>query len=276
MEAVIHAAFRGSAHHYDLCHTERPGHATELAATGVSAGREVVVAVGGDGTVNEGGSARVGTGCLLGVVPLGSGNAFARALQLPLRPAAACRLLRDCRVTHLDVGRIDEHFFFSTAGIGIAAQVSARYAAGAHRRGFLPYATAAVAAVRQSAPEPVAVAVDGEEFYAGPLALLTVANTGQYGYGLRIAPGARPDDGLLDVCLIGELGLPTLLRHGWRLFAGSVAGMPGAVVGRGRTIRIERAAAGPIQVDGESYQAGRVLDVGVEGAVRVAVAPPGD
>ena len=141
------------------------------------------------------------------------------------------------------------------------------------RRGFLPYAVATVQALRESTPEQVNVAVDGRLRHQGPLALVTVANTSQYGYGLTIAPGARPDDGCLDLCLVEELGLVTVLRYGLRLLNGSIDSMPGVSMARGRSVEIRRPSAGALQTDGEVQDGGAVLNaVAVEGAVRLAVA----
>ena len=271
-ERVIRSTFYGSGWRYEVCHSTHPGHATDLARAGAAAGWQMIVAVGGDGTVNEVARALVGGDCALGILPSGSGNALARALEIPLDLGEACRLLLDCRTLPLDAGMIDGRLFFSTAGIGLDAQVSARYAS-AGRRGFLAYARATVAALRQRLPETVSVTVDGNELGGKRLSLLTIANTSRFGYGLTIAPGARADDGVLDLCMLEDRGIATLVWHGFRFFNESIAAMPGVTLARGRTMRIERSSPGLLQTDGEVHTAGAVLHAEVvPGVIQVATA----
>ena len=273
-EAVIRRTFSGSDRRYEVCYSTHPGQATDLARAGAEAGWDMIVAVGGDGTVNEVGRALVGGACALGIVPLGSGNALARALGIPVHIGRACRLLLNCRLLLLDAGRIEGRLFLSTAGIGLDAEVSARYAAlRGRRRGFLPYVMATVTAVRQRVPETVSVTVDGHQHLRGRLALVAIANTPQFGYGLTIAPGALPDDGRLDLCIVEDRGLWTLLTHGFRLFNASITSMPGVTLVQGRTVCLERSAPGLLQTDGEVHAAGAVLHAEVvPAAIRIGVA----
>ena len=105
------------------------------------------------------------------------------------------------------------------------------------------------------------------------LTLLTIANTPRFGYGLTIAPGARPDDGVLDLCMVEDRGIAPLLWHGFRFFNETIAAMPGVTLVQGRTMRIERSSPGIMQTDGEVHRAGAVLHARVvPGAVRVGIA----
>lgn len=261
----------------DVRHTEYRGHAEELARSATTDGINLVVAVGGDGTVNEVGRALLNTKSVLGVVPTGSGNAFARVFGVPLQPRAACQFLfagprREARA--IDAGFIDNHCFLSSAGIGIDAQTCSIYASRARtRRGLLPYLTSLVKACRRYQPIEVTIAVDGDTPIRTTPALVTIANGDRYGYGALIAPGAEPDDGELDLCVFGARSTIRLLWDCRRLFIGGIERTPDLLRLRGRTIRIDRGQPGPIQADGEAFDAEAVLDIRVEPGALLVAAP---
>ncbi len=262
----------------DVRHTEHPGHAEELARAAVEEGTGLIIAVGGDGTINEVSRALLNTAAVLGVIPTGSGNAFARTLGLPLRPDDACRFLSADPVSGprtIDAGTIDGHCFLTTAGIGIDALTCWIYANRGRRsrRGLLPYLSAALQASTQFQPGEVTITVDDEAPLRLTPALLTIANGDQFGYGAVIAPGARMDDGELDLRVVGARHALRLLWDSRRLFMGSIDGLSGLRRTRGRTIRIERSQPGPIQVDGEVFEAEAVFEVQVVPAALQVIAP---
>ena len=262
----------------DLCNTEHRGHAEELARAAVLEGADLVVAVGGDGTINEVARALVHSQTALGIIPAGSGNALARTLGIPLQPRAACRLLIDAprpdSLRTLDVGFISNLCFLSTAGIGIDAAACSIYAQRATaRRGLLPYISSFLRAFAQYDPEEVTITVDGGTAFRALPALVTVANGDQFGYGAIIAPGARPDDGVLDLCVFEALSAPRLLWHSRRLYTGRIDKMPGLRRLQARTVRIERVGPGPLQIDGEAFDAEAVLDIRVDPGALQVLAP---
>jgi YegS/Rv2252/BmrU family lipid kinase len=244
-----------------------------LARDAAEDGVELVVAVGGDGTVNEVGRGLIGTDAVLGLLPIGSGNAFARALHVPINPGRACRALLEPQIRRIDVGRISNRYFFSTAGIGLDAEVCWRYdRRPGSRRGLLPYVWLTVHSFLTYEPEDVAFTLDDNRTIRTRPVVATIANTAEYGDRAVIAPSARPDDGLLDLCIIEDVGLFRGFLHGPRLFTGTIDRMPGVRIHRSRTFRIVRPAPGRIQVDGESAEAGATLHVEVvPEAVRIAV-----
>ncbi|MGI4834453.1 MAG: diacylglycerol/lipid kinase family protein [Janthinobacterium lividum] len=189
---------------YELRPTEGPGHATELARAAAAAGCRVVVAVGGDGTVNE-----VGQGLLhqpataLGIVPRGSGNGLARHLRVPLNLKAALRRLRQPSFSHIDVGTINGRPFFCTAGLGFDARVSEVFAQ-AGTRGLGTYLRVTVREYQTFEPVPMLVLAE-QELLASDCYVLAFANASQYGNNAYIAPQADLRDGLLDMCLLNAL-----------------------------------------------------------------------
>ncbi len=273
LDKQIRSVFQGSGIQVEIVRTEYRGHAEVLAAEAADRGAGLVVAVGGDGTVNEVGRGLLFRDSALGLIPLGSGNAFARALGVPTDPVAACRALLDAEVRLLDAGQIGERVFLSTAGIGLDADVAWRFDhRPGKRRGVLPYIFLTVQAYCSYRPEAVQVVIDsGETLVAHPL-VLTVANTGEYGNGAVIAPGAQPDDGMLDLCLVENAGLGKVLRMAWAMFFGRIDRIPGVRMVRGDRFKIVRSGPGKVQVDGEAIMGGAELEVVVlPGAVRMAV-----
>jgi YegS/Rv2252/BmrU family lipid kinase len=189
---------------YLLRPTEGPGHATELARAAAQAGCRVVVAVGGDGTVNEVGQGLLGqTGAALGIVPRGSGNGLARHLRVPLGLPAALRRLRQPTFSRMDVGVINGRPFFCTAGLGFDAHVSQHFAL-AGTRGVSTYLRVTLREYGNFRPVPVQVETNGQTL-ATDCYVLAFANASQYGNNAYIAPQANLQDGLLDMCLIDAL-----------------------------------------------------------------------
>jgi YegS/Rv2252/BmrU family lipid kinase len=233
--------------------TERPGHARELAQAGLRRGVSTFVAWGGDGTVNEIGSAIVGSDATLAIVPSGSGNGLARELGVPLDPALAFRVVFEGHSRLIDAGELDGHLFFNIAGIGLDARVAHRFAEGGlERRGFVRYLELAAREVASFTPHEYVLTADGRDLNVRPL-LIAIANARQYGNGALIAPDAILDDGKLDVVVVGYLPAWRVLMHAPKLFAGTVARVPGVSITKTSTLGITSAAALVYHVDGEPH-----------------------
>jgi YegS/Rv2252/BmrU family lipid kinase len=203
--------------------TERPGHATHRAREALAAGCDWVVAVGGDGTMNEVAQALIGAPAALGLVPCGSGNGLALHLGIPTNPRAALRLLADpqAQVVAIDTGTANGHPFCNAMGVGFDAEISRRFNRLA-RRGFLAYARTGLAAWFRFLPQTVTISNGYGSAERLETLIVTVANSDQYGNYARIAPRARVDDGALDLIAIRPLDLLGTVTLVARLFAGSV------------------------------------------------------
>ena len=192
---------------------ERPGHAHEIAADLARRGRGLVIAWGGDGTVNEVGSALAHTATALGIVPAGSGDGLARELHLSRRPAEALRVAIEGRQVPFDVGELGGRLFLNIAGIGFDSEVSRRYnERPAGRRGLWPYVTLIFGALGSYEPDQYRVVLDGDP-HDGRYLMVVFANSRQFGSRVRIAPEARTDDGLLNALLVDHRSIP---GHMWR------------------------------------------------------------
>jgi len=264
----------GDRAEYVVQETERAGHATDLAAAAVGA-YDVIVAMGGDGTVNEVGRGLVGTSTPMGIVPVGSGNALARALGISLELAHACRVLLSDKTRSIDVGRVDDEIFLSTAGIGIDAEVCWHFAKQiGGRRGLLPYLKHGLHTVANYEARPVLLSLNT---HPDPIEvkpqLLTFANTNAFGYGAEIAPGAQPDDGELDVIVVEDMTLLKAALSVRRLFRGTFDRVRGVSRYQASEIRIDREAGGCYQVDGEAREGGSTLNVSLSPQSLRVVAP---
>ncbi|MBL9202313.1 MAG: diacylglycerol kinase family lipid kinase [Opitutaceae bacterium] len=262
--AVIRDFIAARAPDSDFAATEGPGHATELARDAVRSGHGVVVAIGGDGTMNEVAQGLLHSPAALALVPCGSGNGLALHLGLPRSPLAALRLATGAgsRVAALDTGTADGRPFFNAMGLGLDADVSRRFNR-LTRRGLAAYAVAACAAWREFRPQRCTI-TSGARTFTQDLLLVAVANSDQYGNNARIAPGARVDDGRLDLVAIRSGGMISTAAIGPRLFLGNLDQSPLVTRFTGPRFTIERAAPGLIHTDGEVHTAGRRIEIEVQ------------
>lgn len=248
--------------------TERPRHASELTHRAVDDGFGLIVAVGGDGTMNEIASVLVGLDAILGLVPCGSGDGLGRHLGIHGSVAHALALLRTGRPRAIDTGYADGHPFFTAAGIGFEAEIAARFNR-LERRGFLRYLATSARTWREWPPQEYRVAFEqhAERVRAFTLA---VANANQYGNNARICPEARVDDGRLDLCIVPPVTLLNAVPLGAGLFRGTLAKNPRVKIWRAARFVVERNAPGPLHTDGEIHAAGSRLEFTVRpGSLRI-------
>jgi YegS/Rv2252/BmrU family lipid kinase len=253
--------------------TTKAGDAQAFARDAVTRGCDLVVAWGGDGTINEAASALLHTKVPLGIVPAGSGNGLASDLLIPFDARAALRIAASGRTMSIDAGRVDDCVFFNIAGIGIDAVIAARFnQRGMRQRGLLGYLQLSSAELLRYRSLHYAVQLDDQQLEHHAM-LIAFANGRQYGNRLFIAPGARLDDGLLEVVIVDRL---SLLSIAWRipsLFRGTLRTGGGVTMRAARWARVQADDAIPFHVDGEPRLGGRELIVQtLPGALNVCVA----
>jgi len=247
----------------DFAITDGPGHATQMAALAARGGCEVVVAVGGDGTVNEVAQGLIGTPTALALVPCGSGNGLALHLGLPRSPLDALRLATGvgAAVATIDTGTANGRPFVNAMGLGLDAVVGERFNR-LSRRGLAGYARAAWAAFRSFSPTRVRISGCGRDETLDVL-LVAVANSDQYGNHARIAPGARVDDGRLDLVAIRAVGIGTAALLVPRLFLGNLDRSRHVLRLTGTRFVIERPGPAVLHTDGETHLAAARVEVAV-------------
>ncbi len=232
----------------------------------VRSGTERLVVVGGDGSLYHALQETAGTECALGVVPAGSGNDLARSLGVPADPGQALELALHAPLRRIDLARLGDRRFATVAGAGFHSEVARRAARVRIVRGPLIYPWSVVGTLARYRPPQFRVRWDDSSF-EGPAWMAVLANTPYFGGGMRIAPGARPADGLLDLVIVRRLPALRLLAVFPRVYSGRHLDHPALL-----TARTARAT---LEVDRPSdwYGDGEPLLEHASGAVEIAVEP---
>lgn len=209
---IIERLFYGMS--YEICHTQAPGDGKRLAEEAVKKGCDVVVAIGGDGTVNEVAQALVYQRAVLGIVPTGSGNGLARHLKIPLNVVKALQLIKRGDYRKIDTIQANGQVFFNVGGVGFDAHIGKAFAK-AKRRGFFSYLKLVLVEYFRYEPQSYEIYYDGNTLKTEAF-LVSFANSSQYGNRIIIAPNASLEDGMLDLVIIEKfpfLALPGIVWH---------------------------------------------------------------
>ncbi|MFT3782220.1 MAG: diacylglycerol kinase family lipid kinase [Nibricoccus sp.] len=239
--------------------TEQPRHASDLARDAIDQGCGIVVAIGGDGTMNEVASALVGTPTLLGLVPCGSGNGLGRHLGIPGPGRGAFRTLLQGKPRAIDTGVANGFPFFNAMGLGFDAEISDRFNK-LVRRGFEAYARTAIGAFSRFKPQVCTIRSGNESFQTSAF-IISIANSDQYGNDCFIAPGASVDDGKLDITVLKKVDLFNAVPIALRLFTRTIDGSQNVKRLKGSQFEIERPSPGLIHTDGETHQTDAKINV---------------
>ncbi len=247
--------------------------ATRIAADAVRAGADRLVAIGGDGTLHHAAQALAGSGCALGVVPVGCGNDLAADLGSARDLREALRRAVEAEPRPLDAGRAGGRIFLTVAGIGFDGEV-VKFANERARflRGPLVYPYSLVRTLFRFVPPLVRVEHDAGAF-EGRVTLVAVANTTRFGGGMRVAPGARPDDGMLEIVVVREMPRGRLLRLAPLVYRGRHVRRPEVSVLRSRRVTVSADRPLLLQADGELIGTVGAEPVPIEalpGAMRMA------
>jgi diacylglycerol kinase (ATP) len=252
----------------DIRLTERAGHAHELALDAATSGADLVIAWGGDGTINEVGRALVqledadAPATAMGIIPGGSGNGLAREFGIPFDPAQAIERALRTEARRIDAGELGDRLFFNVAGIGLDAHVAALVSTRVHHRGLLPYLTASAGDLLRYQPIDYTIDVDGQTIRTSAL-VLALANSQQWGFGARIAPGASVEDGLLDFVVVQHRGFIGNMMRVPSLFLRRIHRQRGVETHRIREVTIRSREAMLFHVDGEAVQGSDTLNARV-------------
>lgn len=244
-----------------VVYTEYPGHATQLTEEALREGYKKVVAVGGDGTINEIAKVLMGKDAELGIIPYGSGNGLARHLGIPINPKKAIELLNVASTVTTDAGLVNGMPFFCTSGIGFDAHIGKVFST-LKGRGFLGYVKAVLKELISYKPEKYRVIINGIKKDLKAF-LITFANASQYGNNAYIAPRANVQDGMLDVCILNPFPIFSVPELVARIFNKTVDRSQYVITIKGNYIKVVRNHSGPIHLDGEPFDTGRELNVQV-------------
>lgn len=257
---------------YRIAETQHAGHATELAREAVEEGVDVVVAVGGDGTVNEVGRSLINTKSAMGILPCGSGNGLARHLNLPMNLKKCVDILNYYDVKPLDYGIINDHPFFCTCGMGFDAFISMKFAE-AGKRGVITYVQKVLEEGLKYEPETYDIE-DNEGTHHYKAFLVSVANASQYGNNAYIAPQASMSDGMLDIIIMEPFDILDAPQVAIEMFNKTLNKSSKIKTFKAKHIHIHRKKEGVIHFDGDPIMAGNDVDIRiVPRGIKVVVNP---
>ncbi|HZP95851.1 MAG TPA: diacylglycerol kinase family protein [Candidatus Limnocylindria bacterium] len=239
----------------DVVMTPGPGEAARLASAAADDGYARVIAVGGDGTANEVANGLVGTDAALGLFPIGSGNDFSRALGYPRKRSMIPAFLAEARTRRIDVGDVNGRVFINAAGAGIDGHVAERVLASARVVGpTLGYFVGALVSIATYRPRTMRIRIDGAP-REGKHLIVVAANGTHFGSGMHVAPGAKLDDGQLDLVVAGDLGRWASLVALGKLYRGTHVDGRTVLSFRGSALDVEFDEPQPMQADGEPSRA---------------------
>ena len=262
---IIERFMNRDLYDYEIIHTQYKGHATELAREYAARRYDAVIAVGGDGTVNEVGCGLIGTDTALGIIPCGSGNGLARHLGIPIDPFKAVKWLDKSIFTDIDYGTMNGQPFFCTCGVGFDAKVSDSFSKSGSR-GVLTYLESIMKEIATYHNETYKLSFDNssETFEAF---FITCANADQWGNNAFIAPTASLQDGLLDVIAAHPFGVVDAPLIAFQLFNRQIDKNPKVDVRKCNGVTITRQKEGPAHYDGDPVIMGR--------EIRIEIVPSG-
>lgn len=241
------------------------GHGADLAREAVQNGVHTVVAVGGDGSINEIAQGLVGSNTAMAILPLGSGNGLARALKIPLDINKALQLIVRNKQRPIDVGYANEHLFLSNAGVGFDALIAEQFRHNT-KRGLSGYAKLVLRSFSSYDPAEYDIDIDGKTIQTKAF-LLTVANGNQFGYEFKLAPKASVFDGQLDLCVMPPVGVLSLVPVSVFSLLGNIDKTRYLQHFTGKDITIRSQQLEYLQVDGDA------VPLSEKGTVRIRIQP---
>ena len=259
----ITSHIKGSGGSVDITYIMKQGTGKTHASRASLEGYDAVYAAGGDGTVNEVASGLVGRATPLGIIPVGTGNGFARGLGIPLDTKSIITTLLKNKITSIDTGIISSRYFFATAGIGFDAHIAHDFNIKRGTKTSLSgYFILGMKNYFSLRPESLTLVFDGREIQRTVFGL-TVCNTSQYGGGAIIAPQADPKSGKLIAVLFPKFNVFKALPAVKRLLKGTLRDYKDVEYITFETLKIKRRSAGLFQVDGEAFEGDKTLDISV-------------
>ncbi|MEY4094614.1 MAG: hypothetical protein RLZZ53_1813 [Acidobacteriota bacterium] len=256
-------------HGYDteVLITEGPSSASDFSRTATKKGVDLLVAWGGDGTVNGVACAAADANVAFAIVPGGSGNGLARDLGVPFDPAAALKVAASGAVRRIDAGDLHGSLFFNVAGIGFDARIAERLASPGHRRGLLGYVIATYGELREYVPGTYSICqarnLDGSatapDLVDHRALFIALANSRQYGNGAQIAPRALLDDGMIEVVVVEPQSGFSIMQQVPAFFRGTLREGAGILMRSAASIEISAAQPIRFHVDGEPRSGSQLI-----------------
>lgn len=251
--SYILSQFPKDKYKIEVDYTNQKKHAIELTKTAIAQNPDYIIACGGDGTINEVASSLIGTSIKLGIVPVGSGNGLASNLNIPRDFDKAIAIIKKGHATAMDVGQVNDKYFFSNMGIGIDALIIKKYER-AGKRTLPAYIKAAMSSSLEFKPQKTIVHFDNQTLEINPL-MLFISNSNEMGYNMSLTPKASLQDGLLDMIVIPKLSFLEKIMLGFNVLRNSIEKFKKAQHFLVKEIQIEMPSKIFIdsQIDGEQH-----------------------
>ncbi|MDM1299043.1 diacylglycerol kinase family lipid kinase [Empedobacter falsenii] len=252
IETEIQSYFNQKNVEFETFLTESIGHATEITNQVLTKNPDIIVACGGDGTINEVAQALVGSNVALGIIPIGSGNGLAANLHIPKTTEKAFETILNAKINKIDAGKINENYFFSNMGLGIDADVINNYAQ-TKTRNFLGYVTASTKAIFSFQPKKFSIELDNEHTLDDDFYFVFCSNSNEAGYGISFSPNAKLNDGKLDFLAVKKLNFIQQIQFSANVLGKRIEKMKQAKVLQVNSIKFNSNQPKSIaQVDGEA------------------------
>jgi len=245
---------------YDIVFTEYAGHATELSEQSIEK-YDIIVAVGGDGTVNEVAKGLIGSNRIMGIVPVGSGNGLARHLRLPIRIKESILVINELNIQTIDTAILNGKYFVNVAGVGFDAHIAHLFA-NMGKRGPISYAKIATQEFYKYIPKKYEIIIDGND-YSEKAFLISFANSSQFGNNAYISPNAIINDGLLDFCIMKEFPKIEAGQLAVKLFNKRMDRTKYMNIVRGTNIKIKSTDDMKVHIDGEPVEMSKEIEVAI-------------
>eukprot|EP01133_Synstelium_polycarpum_P004684 gene4684-5470_t len=271
--ALIDANLDRSKFNPNYSVTEYVGHAAEIAEEAANKNFDIIVAVGGDGTINEIGSKVILQNKVLGIIPFGSGNGLARFLKIPMSPVKAIKVINELNIKQIDTATFNDKVYFNMAGMGFDAHISSIFA-GHKTRGLSGYVKLGLQEMLSYKPATYTITVDGKVFTRTAF-VVSIANSSQYGNNAHISPLASVSDGLLDVCVVRNFPLYKLPLLAYHMMTANTHRTDMVEIIQGKQIHISRPKEDAIHIDGEPFFMGKDIDISVKPLSLNIIVPDG-
>ncbi|NTW24247.1 MAG: YegS/Rv2252/BmrU family lipid kinase [Lentimicrobium sp.] len=245
----------------EIKYSESAAHVRELSKEAADAHVDIIVAVGGDGTLNQVVKGMIGSGSTLALIPAGSGNGLARHLGIPVDTEQSVRLIATGNSKLIDTVNLNDDLFVSIAGVGFDALVAKRFSQGT-RRGFFSYFKIVTNEYAWYRPRKYKMEIDGKQVIRQAL-FVSFANTDQFGYNTIISPEAKIDDGLVDVCIVKKVPLLYAPRVVGLLLTRRIDSSGFVEIIRAREIKLSRNKNRVVNIDGEPVKLSKDLRISV-------------
>jgi YegS/Rv2252/BmrU family lipid kinase len=261
LSALAAEVLDASLYTWEVVVSETPGQLYELSKAAAENNTDVVVAVGGDGTVNQVAKGIFGSKTILGLVPAGSGNGLAHYLGIPTDIQKSLAVINKMNVKDIDTVNMNDRLFVSIAGVGFDARVAQKYDRNGSR-GFLSYFKIVAREYTNYRPRKYRMVIDGKPVVRQAL-FVSFANTNQFGYNTIIAPDAKIDDGLVDVCIVKKVPLALAPQVAGLLLTKKLGSSDFVEIIKAREISLTRNKNRVVNIDGEPLKLGKSLNIKV-------------